>query len=153
MSYSTGYLTTRETSIWELRRKKHTQSEIGRILGITRQAAYKTLGKIDGKVEQAFKEVAKTNNLEIKKIDIVEGTMEGYSSAYNIPVFVTLSKANGLRIWYMHEGDCVTCQQSKNCRDFLESEIKEREIVLNEDDLKLPPTKLVLKVFEKYMSD
>jgi len=151
MTFSTSYLTARETDIWDLRRKGHTKSEIGRILRITRQAAYRILGIIDDKVELAFTEVAKTNSLEVKRINVVDGIMEAYSPAYNIPVFVSFSKINGLRVWYLHEGNCGECVQEKSCRDFLESEVKERGIELTEEDLRLSPTRLVLKVFERYM--
>jgi cell division protein FtsL len=65
MSFSTAYLTPRETSVWDLRRKKNTQSEIGRLMGFSRQASHKTLELVDVKVEKAFEEAASTNGLEV----------------------------------------------------------------------------------------
>ena len=149
MSFSTAYLTTRETSIWDLRRRSNTQSEIGRLLGISRQAAHKSLTQIDSKVEQAFRETAKTNNLVIKSINLVDGIMESYSPIHNLPVFVSFSKINGLRVWYMHEGDCPSCGHEAECRTFLEREATERNIWLSNADQTSPPTQLALKVFNR----
>ncbi|MBN1683732.1 hypothetical protein JW865_09305 [Candidatus Bathyarchaeota archaeon] len=153
MGFSTGYLTTREIKIWDLRRIGHTQSEIGKILNITRQAAYKALGIIDNKVEAAFNEAAKTNGFVVKKINIVDGIMEAYSPAHKIPVIVSLSKTNGLRVWYMHEGDCSVCVHHNSCIEFLLGEIKERKVDLTEEDLDLSPSNLALKIFEKILGD
>ncbi|MBN1682041.1 hypothetical protein JW865_00625 [Candidatus Bathyarchaeota archaeon] len=75
--------------------------------------------------------------------------MVGYSPAYKIPVFVTLSKSNGLRVWYMHEGNCRECIHEKNCREYLLNEAAERGLELSENDKTLPSTLLALKVFEK----
>ena len=82
MPFSEGYLTGRESSIWDLRRRRFNQSEIGRRLGITRQAVHKAWGIIDSKVEQAFLEVAETNRLEIRNLNLAEGIMEAFSPAY-----------------------------------------------------------------------
>ncbi len=147
MSFSTAYLTPRETGIWDLRRRSNTQSEIGRLLGISRQAAHKSLREIDEKVEQAFTEAAKTNNLEVRKIDLVHGLMEAYSPTHRLPVFVSLSKANGLRVWYMHEGNCGSCGYENDCRKFLEKEAEERSVPINPEERAMPPTLLALKVF------
>lgn len=150
MGFSSGYLTPREKTVWDLRRR-NTQSEIGRLLGISRQAAHKALELIDVKVERAFSEAAEMNGLEVRSVNLVDGVMEAYSPVYETPVFVSLSKVNGLRIWYMHEGDCGSCAGERGCRSFLEAEAAERDIQLSEEDLRSPPTQLALKVFGKYL--
>jgi hypothetical protein len=151
MSFSTAYLTPRETSVWDLRRKKNTQSEIGRLMGFSRQASHHALELIDAKVEKAFEEAASTNGLEVKKVNLVDGIMEAYSPVYKVPVFVSLSRANGLRVWYMHEGECGDCQHEKGCRAFLEKEAAERGIDLGDNDLKQPPTQVALRIFGRFI--
>ena len=153
MSFSTAYLTPRETSVWDLRRKKYSQSEIGRLMGFSRQASHHALELIDDKVEKAFEEAASTNGLEVKRVNLLDGIMEAYSPVHKVPVFVSLSRANGLRVWYMHEGECGVCQHEVGCRSFLKKEAAERDIELNEEDLEQPPTQLALKVFERYLGD
>ena len=98
MSFSTAYLTLRETSVWDLRRKNKTQAEIGRLLGFTRQASNKALDLIDTKIERAFNEAAVSNNLEVRSINLVDGIMEAYSPVHRMSVFVSLSRVNGLRV-------------------------------------------------------
>jgi hypothetical protein len=151
MSFSTAYLTPRETSVWDLRRRKNTQSEIGRLMGFSRQASHHALELIDEKVEKAFDEAASTNGLEVKNVNLVDGIMEAYSPVHKVPVFVSLSRANGLRVWYMHEGECNTCQHEKGCRSFLEKEAAERGIDLHEENMDQPPTQLALTIFGRYL--
>jgi len=151
MSFSTAYLTPRETSVWDLRRKKNSQSEIGRLMGFSRQASHRALELIDEKVEKAFEEAASTNGLEIKRVDLVDGIMEAYSPVHKVPVFVSLSRANGLRVWYLHDGECKACQYEKSCRVFLVKEAAERGIELSEMDLSQLPTQLALRVFGGYL--
>jgi hypothetical protein len=151
MSFSTAYLTPRETNVWDLRRKKNTQAEIGRLLGTTRQASHRALDMIDEKIDRAFNEAAASNNLEIRSINLVEGIMEAFSPVHRMPVFVSLSRVNGLRVWYMHEGECGTCSEEGSCRRYLEAEAAERVIDLSWGDRGLPPTKLAVKVFSRYL--
>ena len=151
MAFSTGYMTGRETDIWSLRRKRLNQSEIGRCLGITRQAVHKALGVINSKVERALTEAAETNRLEVRSIDLVEGIMEAYSPAYRIPVVVSLSRANGLKVWHLYEGDCASCGYERSCRRILLAEAEERGVELTGGDRKIPPTHLALKIFSRYL--
>ena len=151
MSFSTAYLTLRETSVWDLRRKRKSQAEIGRLLGTTRQASHRALDMIDEKIDHAFSEAAASNNLEIRSINLVEGIMEAYSPVHRMPVFVSLSRINGLRVWYMHEGECGTCSEERSCMRYLEAEAAEREIELSSEERRLPPTKLAVKLFTRYL--
>jgi hypothetical protein len=153
LTFSSGYLTGRETSIWELRRNRLNQSEIGRRLGITRQAVHKALGVIDSKVERALMEASETNRLEVMSLYLVEGIMVAYSPAYQIPVIVSLSRTNGLKVWHLYEGDCASCGYERSCRKMLLAEAEERGVELVEEDRKIPPTHLALKIFSRYLTE
>lgn len=146
-------MTVRETDIWELRRNRLNQSEIGRRLGITRQAVHKALGVINSKVERALTEAAETNRLEVRSLDLVEGIMVAYSPAYRIPVVVSLSRANGLKVWHLYEGDCASCSYERSCRRMLLAEAEERGVELTEGDRKIPPTHLALKIYSRYIGE
>lgn len=153
MTFAMGYLTERELSIWGLRREEYRQVEIGRKLGVTRQAIHKALGIIDEKIEQALTEAAEANKLEVKGINLVDGVMEAYSPAYQIPVIVSLSKANGMQVWYLYEGNCVECSHESRCMRMLQDEAEERGIQLSKEDEKSLPTNLALKIFSRYVVD
>ena len=153
MSFSTAYMTLRETTVWDLRRRKNSQAEIGRILGTTRQASHRAFDLIDEKLGRAFREAATSNHLEVKRVNLVDGIMEAYSPVHRMPVFVSLSKANGLRVWYMHEGECASCIEEPGCRKYLEAEASERGIEISRDDWALPPTRLALRIFGRYLEE
>jgi len=153
LTFRVGYLTQREAKIWGLRRHKLSQSDIGRELGISRQAVHKAYQIIDEKVEQAFFEAADTNKLEIKTVNLVEGIMDAYSPAHNLPVVVSLSNTNGLKVWYLYEGNCSTCHLKSSCRRVLEAEAEERGIHLSTAEKLILPTQLAHKIFGRYKDD
>ena len=98
-------------------------------------------------------EAAETNNLEVKTINLVEGVMSAYSPAHSIPVVVSLSRANGLKVWYLYEGNCDTCHLESSCRSLLEAEAEERGIKLHGTDQLAPPTQLANEIFGRYRND
>ena len=98
-------------------------------------------------------EAADTNHLEVKTINLVEGVMIASSHAYNIPVIVSLSKTNGLKVWYLYDGNCDTCHLETSCRSILENEAKERGITLHASDSWISPTKLAGEIFGRYQDD
>jgi len=153
MSFRAGYLTPRETQIWSLRRRNSNQSEIARILGVTRQAVHISLGIITGKMEQTFNECLQANNLMPKKINLVDGVMEAYSPAYQLPVIVSLSVANGLKVWYLYEGRCSRCDLERGCRKALLGEAQERGVELGPEEMRLEPTRLALRIFSRYLTE
>jgi hypothetical protein len=153
LTFRAGYLTLREISIWALRRQNLTQSDIGRELGVSRQAVHKACRIIDKKIGQAFMDAAETNNFEIKTINLVDGVMFAYSPTNGIPVLVSFSKTNGLKVWYLYEGNCKSCNLESSCRSLLKSEAEERGIRLNAIDQLTPPTQLALEIFGRYKND
>ena len=108
---------------------------------------------INDKVEQAFMEAAETNNLIVKTINLVDGVMEAHSPAHNIPVIVSLSKVNGLKVWYLYEGNCGKCNLESSCRSILEAEAEERGVEMTAIDQLKPPTQLAIDLFGRYSDD
>src|SRR4030042_986551 len=139
MSFRAGYTTLFRSQIWSLRMHTPNQSEIARALGVTRQAVNISLGIIGGKVERTFQECLGANNLQARRINLVDGVMEAYSPAYHLPVVVSLSVANGLRVWYLYEGRCGLCDLERSCRRALQEEARERGVGLGPDDARLEP--------------
>ena len=153
MTFLVGYLTAREADIWDLRRRQNSQSEIGRLMGVSRQAIHKTYQIIDQKMEQAFMEAADANHLEAKTVNLVEGVMTAYSPAHRLPVIVSFSKVNGVKIWYLYEGNCVGCNQNRLCKVTLEDEAEERGIELTSGAALLTPSQLAQMIFSRYMEE
>lgn len=153
LTFKYGYLNDREMSIFGMRRKRLRQVTIGKTLGVSRQAVHKTLNLIDNKIERAFTEVSESNNLEVKSINLVDGIMVAHSPAYRIPVIVSISQVNGLRVWYLYEGQCDHCSRYGACQELLLDEAKERGIHLSDEKRKQPPTELALRIFSRYIEE
>jgi hypothetical protein len=89
----------------------------------------------------------------MKTVNLIEGIMLAYSPAYDIPVIVSLSKSNGLKVWYLYEGNCETCKLNSSCRNILEAEAVERDVKLQAIDQLTSPTQLANKIFGRYQND
>lgn len=151
LAFQTGYLTKRELNIWNLRNILGSQAKIARKLDVSRQAIHKSLLIIDKKVEQALNEAALTNNLDVRKLDVVHGVMYAYSPAYKIPVIISLSKVNGLKVWYLYEGNCRTCNRNEECLELLESEANERGIKIDANNMS--PSNIAKNMFLGYFKE
>jgi transcriptional regulator len=64
-----SFLTNRQLEIWRHLTKKITKAEIGRHLGITRQAVHYAEEAIIPKIEQALTHIAHANMLDIQYLD------------------------------------------------------------------------------------
>jgi hypothetical protein len=153
LTFKDGYLTTRETQIWNLRKHIPNQSQIARTLGISRQAINLALISIEDKMERTFNETLNANNLTPVTMNLVDGVMEAYSPAYQLPVIVSLSNVNGLKVWYLYEGNCARCNLERSCRKTLLAEAEERNVLLSESERRIEPTKLALKVYSNYLKE
>lgn len=153
MTLSSGYLTSKQKQIWNLKNKGFIEAKIARELNITRQTVHKVLDVADGKILQALLETSKLNKIKVKSIDSVKGILIGYSSEFKTPAIVTFSAKNGVQIWYKNDGNCETCDQLQHCKKLLLTEIKERNIQPPENLDAMPPSKLAEFLFSKIIGE
>jgi len=52
---------------------------------------------------------------------------------------VSLSKTNGLRVWYLYEGKCASCSLERSCRRMMVAEAEELGIGLSQSDREMTP--------------
>ena len=114
-----AYLTERQLEIWSLRLKGLSKAEIGRRLGITRQAVYDTEGVMLEKVELALIHTAQSNMIEPQYIDATKGILLGFSPSTQQKVIITFSKRNGIQTWHYQQPNCAMCAFELNCRSRL----------------------------------
>jgi hypothetical protein len=138
-----AYLTDRQMEIWALRLRGISKAEIGRMLGITRQAVYDA-----EKVELALTHTAESNMIEPQYIDALNGILLGYSPQTDQRVIITFSERNGVQTWHYQQPDCMKCRLVTKCRHRLIMEAKERGIELTEEDKQLQPSKMAQRIFE-----
>jgi len=143
----TAYLTDRQLEIWSLRLKGLSKAEIGRMLGVTRQAVYDAEGVMLEKVEQALIHTAESNMIEPRFVDSAKGILLGYSPANQQKVIITFSARNGVQTWHYQQPDCSSCKWVERCRSRLISEAEERDVSLSADEKRLPPSELAQRIF------
>jgi hypothetical protein len=148
-----AYLTDRQLEIWSLRLKGLSKAEIGRTLGITRQAVYDAEGIMLEKVEQALIHTADSNMIEPRYVDAKKGVLLGYSPANKQQVIITFSAKNGVQTWHYQQPDCKQCKWMTRCRIRLLEEASERAITLTVDEGSLLPSKLAHTIFSKVIPE
>jgi len=153
MAFFNAYLTPKQMNLWRLRFDGHTQSEISRITGVTRQTINKAFGVINSKVTNALLEGAKFNRIEINRLDMERGYLLGRSLEFGLEALITFSDENGLQIWYKGEGNCSQCETVDGCREKLIKEAKIRGIPIPEDSEKEIPSYIADILFEKIMEE
>lgn len=147
MALSTGYLTSRQKQIWNLKRQGLIQASIAERFHVTRQTVHKALNVANAKVSQALEETARINKIKIATVDPTNGVLTGYSHEFKTEAMITFSARNGVQIWYRHEGDCGNCDQLQDCRTMLLTEAEVRNIQLPEKPDSMPPSELAKVLF------
>ena len=135
-----AYLTERQLEIWRLRFKGLSKAEVGRRLGITRQAVYDAEKYTLERVEFALRHVADASRIEVHYLDPSKGVLLGLDPLTSNRVIVTFSARNGVQTWHYEQPNCGECQWEENCKRRLIDEAEERE---------LPPSKLAHAIFSK----
>jgi hypothetical protein len=148
-----AYLTDRQLEIWSLRLKGLSKAEIGRMLGVTRQAVYDAEGVILDKVEQALIHTAESNMIEPRYVDSAKGILLGYSPSNQQKVIITFSMRNGVQTWHYQQPDCSKCKWAQRCRNRLIEESEERDITLTSEEKALQPSKLAHTMFSKIIPE
>ena len=149
----TAYLTDRQLEIWTLRLKGLSKAEIGRTLGITRQAVYDAEGIMLDKVEQALIHTAESNMIEPRYVDSAKGILLGYSPANKQKVIITFSARNGVQTWHYQQPDCSSCKWVERCRSRLILEAEERNIQLSHEEKGLSPSELANVIFSSLIPE
>ncbi len=144
-----AYLTERQLEIWRLRFKGLSKAEVGRRLGITRQAVYDAEKYTLDRVESALRHVADASRVEVRYLDPSKGILLGFDPSTNNRVIITFSARNGVQTWHYEQPDCGVCQWEESCKRRLLDEADERGITLSEEERRLPPSKLAHAIFSK----
>ena len=149
----TAYMTDRQLEIWRLRLKGLSKAEIGRTLGITRQAVYDAEGIMLEKVEQALIHTAESNMIEPRYVDSTKGVLLGYNPASQQKVIITFSARNGIQTWHYEQPDCSLCKWIDRCRNRLIAEAEERGVDLSQEDKSHSPSELAHMIFSSIIPE
>ena len=147
MSVITAYLTTRLFDIWDLRRSGLQQSEIAAKLGISRQAVNQALVEATGKLTKALTEAATINKIAIESIDSTGGILTGWSREFSVKTVISVTRGDGMQVWYEHVADCAHCNNYYACQAYLFRSAKEWDIKLTKEHKSMAPSKLAQFLF------
>ena len=147
------FLTNRQLEIWRHLIKNITKAEIGRLLGITRQAVHYAEEAIIPKVGHALRYTAYANMLNIQYLDATKGVLLGYSPSSRNKVIVTFSAINGVQTWHYEHPECGLCEWVDRCKTRLIEEATERDVELSDKVRSLSPSKIALHIFSKIIPE
>ena len=136
----------KQFAFWTMRRSGTSNITIANRLGISRQAVSKALLAMDGKIESALRDMAKSNQIAIEEINTGQGILLGRSIPLQIPALIFISEKHGVQVWYDHEGDCGTCQRYTECIELLWDYASELGIRIEKT---ADPTKMAEELFTK----
>jgi transcriptional regulator len=153
VSLSRAYLTPRQLQIWKLKNTGLKESNIARKLKVSRQTVHKALDTADNKILQTLEEVASLNKVKVKTVDALRGILVGYSPAFKTTAIITFSDRNGVQVWYKHKGDCTNCDQLKECKRTLITEMEDRNVKLPNDVTTTSPSDLAELLFSKILDE
>ncbi len=148
-----AYLTNRQMDIWDMNRRGEPRSAIGERFGFTRQAVYDALKVSTAKVEAALRQTADASSVEVLRVDPKNGILLGTTPVDNSKVIITFSRRHGVQTWHFEEPDWGKCRYTKRCTERLVDEAKERDVKINEEQRRLPPSMLAQIIFSKLLPE
>jgi transcriptional regulator len=147
MSIITAYLTPHLFDIWDLRRTGLRQTDIAEKFGVSRQTVNEALQEATAKVTRALTETATVNKIQVESIDSTNGLLIGWSREFSVKTVISITKKDGMQVWYEHVADCGPCDRYFSCRAYLFKLAKERGIKFTEQQKKLIPSELAQVLF------
>ncbi len=141
------YPTSTQVEIWFLKRNALSGRKIAKQKAVTPAFISKTLKEANKRIKVLLESTAKASKITLDLISPELGFARGNSHIFNITAYITFSPENNIQVWYEHKGDCANCEEYTHCRSVLLREIKERNIKLENPQLR--PTDLGDLLFRK----
>jgi hypothetical protein len=136
----------KQFSFWALRRNGVSNIAIANRLGISRQAVSRALLLMDDRIETTLREMARSNQISVEKINAEKGILIGRSVPFQTDAIIFVSAKHGVQVWYEHDGDCGSCQRYTECIELLWDYASELGIKIRKT---ADPTKMAEELFEK----
>jgi hypothetical protein len=136
----------KQFGFWKMRRNGMPNITIANLLGISRQAVSRALLLMDERVESTLREMAKSNQIKIEKINAERGVLLGRSIPFQASAIIFVSEKHGVQVWYEHDGDCGSCQRYTECIELLWDYASELGIRIEKT---ADPTKMAEELFIK----
>ena len=140
------YPTEKQVEIWFLKRNKISGKKIAEQKDISTAFVSKSFVEAKKRIRSLLEETAKSNKIALSLINESIGFAKGFNHTFNVKAYITFSPKNGIQVWYDHLGECTVCERYGQCRKIILQEYKERNMKI--DNPQLRPTDLGKELFE-----
>ena len=123
------------------------QTMIAEKRGISRQAVNQALQDATQKVTTALTETAAINKIQVESIDSTAGVLTGWSREFSVKAVISVTRHDGMQVWYEHVADCIHCNKYSACHAYLLRLSKERGVKLTKEQKRQVPSKLAQSLF------
>jgi hypothetical protein len=126
------------------------QSEIARVLRISRQGVNRIAEVIPERVEAALTDAAQVNSVEPRFVDVDRGVLFGWNRDFQTETAIMIGK-KGLQVWHQHNlGNCKICPDQKRCKADLVQTADDLGIPLTRAERILEPSELSNLIFSRF---
>jgi hypothetical protein len=140
------YPTKKQVEIWFQKRNKISGEKIAKQKEVSPAFVSKAFVEAKKRIKSLLEETAKSNKITLSLINESIGFAKGFNHTFNVESYITFSPKNGIQVWYDHEGECTVCERYGQCRKILLQEYKERDIKIENPQLR--PTDLGKQLFK-----
>jgi hypothetical protein len=150
-----GILSPDEEVVWQQFHQGLSTSAIAKVGRPTWSVAYvsRVLNRARGKIAKALRDQAKSHRLDVESLLDYNGLLIGFDYQANTVVYVVFTLKLGIIVWYKHASYaglmCHNCPKLVECRETLDTIIKEYDIKLRPDEEVLPMTQQSTAIFNK----
>jgi len=139
------YPTKQQNLIWLRRRKNDRASDIAKDLDLSRPYVTMEQKRAEARIKKLIEHAASVNRVKIDRLSARYGIAEGFCHAYDTQTYIIYSPKIGVQNWYVHEGNCGTCDLENQCMETLRALAEDWEIGIPPG---MPPTELGVYLFE-----
>lgn len=149
-----GCLSKDETTVWlDFQKGKTTSTIAQEHPEWTPAYVSRVLNRAREKIAKSLKEHATSHRLDIETLLDYKGLLIGFDYQTSSQVYILYTEKLGAIVWYKHESYdgklCPQCPKEKECRETLNTIIREYNIQLRADEKQLNMTEQSIAVFNK----
>ena len=139
------YPTKQQNLIWLRRRQKDRPTDIANDLQVSRPFVTMEQKRAEGRIKKLIEHAASVDRVKIQRLSARYGIAEGFCHAYDSQIYIVYSPKMGVHNWFVHQGDCGTCDLMDECKEILRTLAEEWEIGIPPE---MAPTELGEYLFE-----
>ena len=150
-----GLLSKHESTVWEEFQKGKPTSDIADESeeGWSPSYVSRVLSRARKKISKALEEHANSHRLDIESLLDYKGLLIGFDYQANAQVHIVFTEKLGIIVWYKHDSYadklCPECPKESECRQILDTIVKEYNIALRPDEKELLMTQQSKAILNK----